>query len=220
MQYQFRESRKKKKSRIERRESPLPSYLVTPRNNPSRFLPRNEFVRNVAPSIFAEWTTWKLSSNRSAISDKRSKVLLPREERCSVKNVRSTRRGKILNFVLHSRESLTRWNDALERENFQRDGRSGVFAKWIPPRANKYGSPRRNPFVLRDEIHKEKKKRKHPLPFDYPFGYTRRASLVSALFARCSSRVRSYRDDGRDEEGGGREWRREWINPCNGAKRT
>ena len=217
MQYQFRESRKKKKSRIERRESPLPSYLVTtPRNNPSRFLPRNEFVRNVAPSIFAEWTTWKLSSNRSAISDKRSKVLLPREERCSVKNERENFKFRLtLSRVVNAVERRSR-----KREFPARDERSGVFAKWIPPRANKYGSPRRNPFVLRDEIHKEKKKRKHPLPFDYPFGYTRRASLVSALFARCSSRVRSYRDDGRDEKGGGREWRREWINPCNGAKRT
>lgn len=214
MQYQFRESRKKKKSRIERRESPLPSYLVTTlRNNPSRFLLRNEFVSKRRAVHFCSVDTFE-----QPFSDKRSKVSFFFRE----KNVAPLKTsGKILNFVLHSRESLTRWNDALERENFQRGMNAAGFSRngYLPARINT---------ALRDvtllcsatRFIKKKKKKKHPLPFDYPFGYTRRASLVSALFARCSSRVRSYRDDGRDEEGGGREWRREWINPCNGAKRT
>ena len=217
-----RAGKRKKAGSIEKQEENLlflPTSLLLVTTLLDSFLEMNSFETSRRPFLQSgQRGNCRATVQRFPIKDR--KLLFPREERCSVKNVRSTRRGKILNFVLHSRESLTRWNDALERENFQRDGRSGVFAKWIPPRANKYGSPRRNPFVLRDEIHKEKKKRKHPLPFDYPFGYTRRASLVSALFARCSSRVRSYRDDGRDEEGGGREWRREWINPCNGAKRT
>lgn len=80
-----------------------------------------------------------------------------------------------------------------------------VFRK-MDTREKKSRHARINRLALRDvallyvaEIHKKKKG--NPLPFDYPFGGSTSGASVSTLFARCSSRVRSYRDEGE-------EWRR------------
>lgn len=135
-----RAGKRKKAGSIEKQEENLlflPTSLLLVTTLLDSFLEMNSFETSRRPFLQSgQRGNCRATVQRFPIKDR--KLLFPREERCSVKNVRSTRRGKILNFVLHSRESLTRWNDALERENFQRGMNAAGFSRngYLPARIN------------------------------------------------------------------------------------